>query len=120
MDPQRVYVIARLKVKGGDNDAFVAAAGEICDAVQGEPGTTAYDWYLDELSGEVTIIESYASGEAFAAHMGGPVAALLGSLLAVADPVSLQILGTVPGDLAEALAPLGFTRNGTIVAGIDA
>lgn len=64
-----------------DLDRFKELASQAISLVrEKDPGTLQYEWYLDEDAKSCTVLETYASSEAAAAHVEnvGPV---LGGLM---------------------------------------
>jgi quinol monooxygenase YgiN len=66
-----ITVIVRWDVT--DPQGFAAMAEEMATASRREPGTHLYDWYVDVVTGQGLLLESYPSHDALMAHVNGPV-----------------------------------------------
>jgi quinol monooxygenase YgiN len=67
----KVSILAKLPLRPGTRDEFVAAFSQMFPVVDGEEGTLIYTLHLDAKDEDlVWVYEMYASDEALAAHSG--------------------------------------------------
>ena len=89
-----ITVIARLKIKPGNEAEVEKAANEMAAAVEAnEPGALAYLMHRSQRDPtDITVFEVYADGEAFSAHGQTPhMAKLQGKLAQLADLSAVKI-----------------------------
>ena len=99
----QIMFIARSSIHAGNQDEFKAVIADcITSCKANEPGTLAYEWFINAEQTECVVLESYASTEAVLAHMenSGPGVAKLQELGAV---LGVEGYGSPPDDLPEAL-----------------
>ena len=82
-------------------ERFKATVRELTELVASEDGTLEYSYYLTADETRCLMIETYASPEALATHMGN-VGHLLGPLFESGGSVDVDILGDAPEALIEA------------------
>ena len=95
----QIDLIATIEVR---EDLLQEAAALLLDYGQGvraEPGNLRFEAYQDRDSGAMVVVESYASQEAFEAHLADPANAVFNAKLA-------EILGG-GGSTLQMLEPLG-------------
>lgn len=89
-----ITIIARIKVKPGNEAEADKAASEMAAAVEAnEPGAVAYLVHRSQRDPtDITVFEVYEDTEAFAAHgQTAHMAALQGKLAQVADLTAIKI-----------------------------
>jgi quinol monooxygenase YgiN len=89
-----ITIIARLKIKPGNEAEVEKAASEMVAAVEAnEPGALAYLMHRSQRDPtDVTVFEVYADSEAFSAHGQTPhMAKLQGKLAQLADLSAVKI-----------------------------
>ena len=89
-----ITIIARIKIKPGNEAEVEKAASEMVAAVEAnEPGALAYLMHRSQRDPtDVTVFEVYADGEAFSAHGQTPhMATLQGKLAQLADLSAVKI-----------------------------
>jgi quinol monooxygenase YgiN len=104
-----IRTIARFRIHPGKMEDFkrgVIAGLEIVAAK--DPGTTAYEWFLDEAAGQCTVIEQYRDVGCLVAHTKN-VGHLVRGLMQSAD-LSADIGIKGPGSTLAALAKLPMSR----------
>jgi len=80
-------------VPEGRLEEFKAIAQALLAGVrEKDPGTLAYDWYLDEKSGRCVVHEHYADSAAGIAHLQN-AGALLGQLAGTVTVVAVEAYG---------------------------
>ncbi len=101
----QINVIARFSIHEGQLEAFKAAAAE-CQRIvtEKDQNTLQYDWSLNSEQTECVVVERYRDSDAVLEHVSH-VGETLGVLAGVSD-MSLEVLGDVSDELAEATAPL--------------
>ena len=62
-----------IEIEVQDVPMFKEIVARCVDVTRTEPGTLAYDWYLDEETGKARLYEAFESIDAVEAHMTGPV-----------------------------------------------
>jgi quinol monooxygenase YgiN len=113
----QIYVVARFKIHPNRANEFKSAAAACLAATRsGEPGTLAYEWFMNEDESAAMVLEAYESSEAVFAHMknSGP---LIPKLMQWADPTS-EGLGTPNAELRDRLE--GRVRFVARFQGLDA
>jgi quinol monooxygenase YgiN len=104
-----ITTVARFRVHPGKMQEFkegVAAGLEV--VVDKDPGTTAYEWFLDEPAGQFTVIEKYRDMDSLMAHSKN-VGHLVRGLMQCAD-LSAEIGVKGPASSLAALARLPMKR----------
>jgi quinol monooxygenase YgiN len=89
-----ITIIARIKIKPGNEAEAEKAATEMAAAVEAnEPGAIAYLMHRNQRDPtDITVFEVYEDTEAFAAHgQTAHMAALQGKLAQVADLTAIKI-----------------------------
>jgi quinol monooxygenase YgiN len=103
--------IAHFRIHPGKLEEFKSGASAGLKIVaEKDPGTTAYEWYLDESGGHCTVIEMYRDLEALLAHSKN-VGHLVRGLLQVSD-LAAELCTTAPASSLAALAKLPMKRFG--------
>ena len=87
----------------GAADAFDDLAAEALVTILDEPGTLQHDWFFSADGGRCLVHETYASSDAFLAHLAaaGP---LLGKLVELGGGLELELFGDPSTTLLDALA----------------
>ena len=98
----RIMSVARFRIHPGKAKEFNALAAECVRLVrQSDPGTSLYEWFINEDQSECIAIDSYASSDAVLAHIRN-VGTTMRNLRQLAD-VSVHLLGSPSSQLLEAL-----------------
>lgn len=101
----KLDLIARFQIPEGRLEGFKPLAAECLAAVrEKDPGTSRYDWFLDESGTDCVVIETYDNSEALLAHVE-TVQEPLGKALEFTT-LSLELYGDPSPALREALAHL--------------
>jgi len=67
----KINIVVRIAVKPGRlDDAKANLAESLARMKVEEPGTLGFEFYLDEASGNLTLLETYKNSEALLAHLG--------------------------------------------------
>ena len=99
----RIMSVARFRIHPGKTEDFTTLAAECVRLVrQHDPGTSLYEWFINEGRTECIAIDSYASSEAVLAHIRN-VGPTMRKLRQLAD-VSVELLGSPSPALIEALS----------------
>ena len=107
MTTTKIEILVRFEVEPDNLAAFHKKIGELTAAVSAEePGTHAYEFFLDASSTSCVLHERYPDSDALLAHLArtGPE---LPGLLAVATAASVYVLGDASPKAREALAAFG-------------
>lgn len=112
------YVI-EFTINHGELDKFKNLAGHYTALTkENEPGTLAYEWYLQESGNRCLIRVSFTDSDALLTHFGN-VGPTIPELLAIAPITRFEVLGPLSDDARVALDSLyadhfplmvGFTR----------
>ena len=103
--------VVRLRVKDGQLDAFKALMEEMVASTQTEPGTLAYEWFIDDAGENVHIYERYADSAATMTHASGFGEKFAERFLASVDVTGFDIYGEPSDDVKgafEAMSPAYF------------
>jgi len=104
--------IAHFRIHPGKLEEFKnGASAGLKIVAEKDPGTTAYEWYLDEPGGHCTVIEMYRDLEALLAHSKN-VGHLVRGLLQVSDLAAELCTTAAPASSLAALAKLPMRRFG--------
>ena len=96
--------IARFKFNEGMREEYLRLSDEARELVRAkEPGTLAYDLYLNEDRSECMVIERYRDSEAAMAHAAN-LGHLFPAVLATISVVHGELLGDPSPELREKLA----------------
>ncbi len=80
------------------------------DVRANEPGTLDFRSFVDEASNRLCFFDTYASSEAFLAHLGRQtVSDALDQIMAHVDINAFTVMGNVTPQVREALQPFGAT-----------
>ena len=108
-----LYNLVRARITTDDIAAFKAQAKKMKDATTDEPGTLLYDFFINEESREVLIIEKYADGKAFMAHMNKfTQPEYIPTLLEMQEINGIEMPGYVTDEVEELFAQGGWPYNG--------
>jgi quinol monooxygenase YgiN len=67
----KVVILAKLPLRAGTRDEFIAAFSQMFPVVADEPGTLTYTLHIDDKDPDlVWVYEMYDSADALAAHSG--------------------------------------------------
>jgi len=103
----KVSIVAKLPLRPGTRDEFVAAFSQMYPVVAEEEGTLTYTLHLDAKDEDlVWVYEMYASDEALAAHSGSDgmkagLAAFGGFIAGRAELIRMIPVGGKDLDLSE-------------------
>ena len=70
-------------------DEFKQLAAEALATIRGEPGTLQHDWFFSDDGAQCVVRETYASSDAFLAHLAG-AGPLLGRLVELGGGLELD------------------------------
>ena len=108
-----LYNLVRARVTTDDIAALKAQAKKMKDATTDEPGTLIYDFFINEESKEVLIIEKYADGKAFMAHMNKfTQPGYIPKLLEMQEITGIEMPGYVTDEVKGLFAQGGWPYNG--------
>ena len=100
------YVI-EFTINDGQTDALRSKAeAYIAAAQENEPGTLAYQWYLNADGTTCVLVERFENSGAVMTHLGN-IGPSLPELLAVAPITRFEVLGDASDEVRGALADLG-------------
>ncbi len=82
---------------------FDRLAAEALTTIRDEAGTLRHDWFLSDDGARCVVHETYASSDAFLAHLAG-AGALLGRLVELGGGLELEMFGAPSATLCDAVA----------------
>ena len=98
---ERIFAVARFAIPPGQGAAFRALAAEaFARVVAGEPGTVAYEWFIDANETECVVIDAYRDLAALQAHNVGPI---MQQLRGIAE-IRTSLYGNLPPAALERFA----------------
>ena len=105
--------VAKFRIHDGKGAEFRALAAQCLEAVKArEPGTSQYEWFINESGTECVVLETYEGDEALLAHTRN-VGALVGQMLQMSD-CSVDLLADPSPQVREALKRLPFKLYGRL------
>ena len=105
--------VAKFRIHPGKGAEFREIAAQCLDAVKArEPGTTVYEWFINEASTECVVLETYESAEALLAHTRN-AGAFVGRLLKIAD-CSVDMLADPTPEVRAALTRMPLSLYGRL------
>lgn len=104
---EKIHIIAHLKIHDGKLDEFKLGANHCISATKKETGALLYDWFIDEKSGQCTVIETYENSNAVLIHSGN-VGEPLSKLMTIAD-LTLEVYGNASNELQNVLSDMNLT-----------
>jgi hypothetical protein len=84
-------------------DQFERIAAEALVTIRGEPGTLQHDWFISADGAQCLVRETYASSDAFLAHLAG-AGPLLGRLVELGGGLELDVFGAPSATVRDAIA----------------
>ena len=103
--------VAKFKIHPGKGDEFREIAAQCLEAVKArEPGTSLYEWFINEAGSECVVLEAYDNAEALLAHTRN-AGALVGRLLKIAD-CSVDMLADPTPEVRAALQRMPLNLYG--------
>lgn len=107
--------ILRLNVVDGRLDTFKSLMNEMVSATQtNEPGTLAYEWFIDEAGKQCHLYERYADSAAALTHLGSFSTKFAERFMACVEPLGFDVYGDASPELRDALAPFSAGFYGTL------
>jgi quinol monooxygenase YgiN len=98
----KIMSVARFRIHPGKLGEFKALAAQCVRLVrENDPGTTVYDWFINEEGSECIAIDSYNSSEAVLAHIKN-VGPSMRELRQLAE-VTAELLGSPSQALLDTL-----------------
>ena len=104
---EKIHIIARFKIHAGKLQEFKLGVESCIAAAKTESGALLYDWFIDENSLEVTVIETYQDSNAVLAHVAN-VNESLSNLIAISD-FSGEVFGNASAELIVALKEMNIS-----------
>ena len=106
--------VAKFRIHPGQLEEFKRLAAESLAIVkEKDPGTTRYDWYMNEAQTECMVLESYVSAEALMAHSRN-VGRLVGQMLRISE-CTVDMLADPTAEMRVALKRLPLTLYGRLL-----
>ena len=84
-------------------DQFTQLAAEALATIRGEPDTLQHDWFFSDDGARCVVRETYASSDAFLAHLAG-AGPLLGRLVELGGGLELEVFGEPSAAVRDAVA----------------
>jgi quinol monooxygenase YgiN len=105
--------VAKFRIHPGKAEEFKQIAAQCLEAVTArEPGTSVYEWFINEAASECVVLETYESADALLAHTRN-VGALVGQLLKIAD-CSVDMLADPTPEVRAALKRMPLNLYGRL------
>lgn len=99
--------ILRLDVKPGQLETFRALMDEMVESTRSEPGTLAYEWFVDESGTVVHIYERYADSAAVLVHGAVFGEKFAERFMGCVNPTGFDIYGAPSDDVKAAFSEMG-------------
>jgi quinol monooxygenase YgiN len=90
-------------ISPADAHQFNQLVGEALVTIRGEPGTLQHDWFFSGDGARCSVRETYASSDAFLAHLAG-AGPLLRQLVELGGGLELDLFGEPSPAVRDALA----------------
>lgn len=115
----QVHWVLELDIKDGQLANFKTLMAEMVEATKAnEPGTTHYEWFVNDEETSCHIYERYVDSAAVMVHLGTFGEKFAERFLAALAPVRLVVYGNPSDEVRAALAGLGALHM-TQVGGFD-
>lgn len=104
---RQLKVLVELTIAGNKISEVRAMLPAIMEKVKhGEPGTSNYQWYINEDNAKCYVMEEYDNAEAWLAHLTN-LEDLLPALFAIAPLTRWEVFGHMPEGGKEKIQPSG-------------
>ncbi len=104
---KQVKVLVELTIAGNKTSEVRAMLPAIIEKVKhAEPGTSSYQWYINEAEARCYILEEFDNAGAWLAHLNN-VEDSLPALFAIAPLTRWEAFGHVPGEIKDKVEALG-------------
>lgn len=97
----KLSIIARFNIHQGKLEEFKFLADVCLELTREETGVLVYDWYIDDVTRNCTVIETYKNSAAVLAHNEN-INESLAQLMEISD-FSAEVFGHTSTELTEAL-----------------
>ena len=109
----KYQAVARFRIHAGKAEEFKRIAAECLVQVRDkDPGTTRYEWFMNEAQSECIVLETYQSAEDLLAHARN-AGKLVGQLLQIAD-CSVDMLADPTPEMRIALKRMPMSLFGRL------
>ena len=100
--------ILELKINAGEFDAFKEVMTDMVAAAKtNEPGTTHYEWFVNEDKNQCHLYERYVNSDAVLVHLNNFEEHFSERFLATVEPTGLVVYGDPSSEARDALADFG-------------
>ena len=104
---EKIHIIARFKVTPDKISDIKTIAENCIGLTKNEEGAVTYDFFVDEINGNCTAIETYQNSEAVLAHLGNVNEELI-KLMEISE-FTVEVFGDVSDVLNGALKEKGIS-----------
>ncbi len=112
MGPEIINIV-KAKITTDDFGKFKSQAEKMVEAAKIESGTLVYDFFINEETREVLIIEKYADDQSFMEHMKEfTQPEFIPKLLEMQEIVSIEMAGNVTKEMEDLFEQGGWSYNG--------
>ena len=107
-----IYNIVKAKITTEDLGTFQTQVNKMKEATKDESGTLIYDFFINEEKREVLIVEKYADGEAFMAHIKRFIQPeYIPTILTMQEITSVEMPGNITKEMEQFFAESGWSYN---------
>ena len=106
--------LLRATINNGANDDFRSLMDEMIESARDEPGTTNYEWFIDDSESSFHVYERYADSDAAMTHIGNFDAKFAERFLSLVEVSEMTVYGAPSDEVRQALAGLGSNFYGNL------
>lgn len=106
--------LLRATINNGANDDFRSLMDEMVESARNEPGTTNYEWFIDDSESSFHVYERYADSGAAMTHIGNFGAKFAERFMSLVEITEMTVYGEPSDDVRQALAGLGSNFYGIL------
>jgi quinol monooxygenase YgiN len=105
---EAVHWVLATKIKDGKYEDLVALMNEMVTATEtDEPGTTHYEWFVNDGKDVCHVYERYESSAATMVHLGNFDAKFAKRFMGCLEPTGMTVYGNPDETVRKALATMG-------------
>jgi len=113
-----VTLLANMRIKPGQADAFRGMVKQLVEATRSEPGTLTYEYFVAEDQESVHIVERYVDSAAAATHLQSFGTNFAKAFFETVEPQGATVYGD-PDEVVRAILDGPNTRYLEFVDGFD-
>jgi quinol monooxygenase YgiN len=104
----KVHFVVSLEIEPSKLSEFERIAETMCEVSRQEPGTLAYDWFMDAERAHCRLLETYVDAAAMVAHLQGQaVQVYVPRMLECSRITNFEVFGTPGAEGNAVLAKVG-------------